>query len=89
MSGGENKVLDLFQRNRDLMSRRKIQRSRSQQMVWEPSVGWLTPSERTLLEEEENDCLPEGYRTVDERKRGYRLTQTKFKEYQDGRKTTG
>jgi hypothetical protein len=87
MSGGEGKVLDLFQRNRDLMSQRKIQRSRSQQMVWEPSVGWLTPSERTLLEE--NDCLPDGYRTVDERKRGYRLTHTKFKEYQDGRKITG
>jgi len=87
MSGGESKVLDLFQRNRDLMSRRKIQRSRSQQMVWEPSVGWLTPSERTLLEE--NDCLPEGYRTVDERKRGYRLTLIKFKEYQDGRKIIG
>ena len=87
MSGGESKVLDLFQRNRDLMSRRKIQRSRSQQMVWEPSVGWLTPSERTLLEE--NDCLPEGYRTVDERKRGYRLNLIKFKEYQDGRKIIG
>jgi hypothetical protein len=87
MSGGESKVLDLFQRNRDLMSQRKIQRSRSQQMVWEPSVGWLTPSERTLLEE--NDCLPEGYRTVDERKRGYRLTLIKFKEYQDGRKIIG
>jgi hypothetical protein len=56
-------------------------------MVWEPSVGWLTPSERTMLEE--NDCLPEGYRTVDERKRGYRLTHTKFKEYQNGRKITG
>jgi hypothetical protein len=87
MNGGESKVLDLFQRNRDLMSQRKIQRSRSQQMVWEPSVGWLTPSERTLLEE--NDCLPEGYRTVDERKRGYRLTLIKFKEYQDGRKIIG
>lgn len=87
MSVAEKQVLGLFQRNRDLISRRKIQRSRSQQMVWEPSVGWLTPSERTMLEE--NDCLPKNYRTVDERKRGYRLTQIKFKEYQDGRKTTG
>lgn len=87
MNVAEEQVLGLFQRNRALISQRKAQRSRSLQQVWEPSYGWLTPSERKLLEE--NDRLPDGYKTVDERQRGYRLTHAKFKEYQNGCEITG
>jgi hypothetical protein len=87
MNAADEQVLGLFQRNRELISQRKARKSRSLQQVWEPSTGWLIPSERQLLEE--NDRLPDGYRTVDERKRGYRLTQAKFKEICDGSKIIG
>lgn len=78
MNAAEDQVLGLFARNREIMSQRKARKLKSQRTVWEPSVGWLTTSEREMLEEQ--GCLPDGYKTLDERQRGFRLTHQKFKE---------
>lgn len=85
MSAASSPDCPLWRKNRELIAQRSLQKSRLVQPVWEPSVGWLTPSERQILEE--NDRLPDGYLTVDERQRGFRLTHKIFKEICDGSKT--